>query len=869
MANQSDSFLCVVTHLIKLGEKQEEDTSQPLSTVRQSALLLLARLNPSLVLTMRSQCVDLCRMPGTAVLLALQDCQDQPGQSDLVPWLSGLLLGSDQTVKNWMSFWVRGAAKRKCPALSSLREEFCHQVRGILALSPGEALDGTTVRDSLGLLRLFTALRGIAGMKFTEEEIGLLLSLITKKPPPSKLGVRLAATGLCILISCNSLLSQPAQEKVVTAWVRWLVSWSEAPREMLLLAAIHFHAGQLSAVADLVCQTLGIKMTVRTNSMTVIKRIFTQEIFTENVVAQHAVRVPVTAELSSSITGTLPVHCIQQLLKSRVFSKHRVNIKPWVYRQLVASQAPLHPALPPLIESYTSSVLTVPHSRTNIESHNEPLTEAEIRAVFSAPQFRLDTVDGPVSSSGFAAQLCILYYILLYEDIRQQAASTGSTGSKLAQKHRSYSVQLLNDLPLKYLLGKAESLQGQFSGIYPALLRLASSQFPHLCLVSDWLVAEQTGLQLPVSLQARLPSPAELEAALRLAEICPGKLNLHLQQLLRVPARLAWQLAPSLVSGVRTVLGPGVARHSQELYRQVWTRLNTVYPRHLWLMTVNSLCQSPRISAEELAIDPLSVLRCDSRVFRTGPILHLLLYMLKACLAASRTRLARYCSDQLGQPGSNIQEGEREELRNSLVLTQESAAIQILLESCLAAPDETGESRLTDLQETQSAVCCHLHQAFIEDTSLTLAKLVHFQGYPLPLLRVTTAGVPSMFICLDTSPELLSQPTIEKQVFAVDLISHLTVMCAMPKSLSYARLALNSLLTLLGVLSARERLLLVEPTLPAIVRIARAFPPLMEDCIGLLAQAASMHRAQSDITGKISQTFDLIIRDTRARDRIF
>ena len=122
-------------------------------------------------------------------------------------------------------------------------------------------------------------------------------------------------------------------------------------------------------------------------------------------------------------------------------------------------------------------------------------------------------------------------------------------------------------------------------------------------------------------------------------------------------------------------------------------------------------------------------------------------------------------------------------------------------------------------------------QAFIEDTSLTLAKLVHFQGYPLPLLAVTTAGVPSMFICLDTSPELLSQPSIDKAVFAVDLISHLGVMCAMPKSLSYARLALNSLLTLLGVLSARERRLLVEPALPAIVRIARAFAPLMEDCV--------------------------------------
>ena len=60
----------------------------------------------------------------------------------------------------------------------------------------------------------------------------------------------------------------------------------------------------------------------------------------------------------------------------------------------------------------------------------------------------------------------------------------------------------------------------------------------------------------------------------------------------------------------------------------------------------------------------------------------------------------------------------------------------------------------------------------------------YFQGYPHPLLAVTTAGVPSMFICLDDSPELLSQPSIDKQVFAVDLISHLSVMWALPRYLS-------------------------------------------------------------------------------------
>ena len=51
---------------------------------------------------------------------------------------------------------------------------------GILSLSPGDSLDVTKVRESLGLLRLYTALRGIAGMKFTEEEIRLILGLITK-----------------------------------------------------------------------------------------------------------------------------------------------------------------------------------------------------------------------------------------------------------------------------------------------------------------------------------------------------------------------------------------------------------------------------------------------------------------------------------------------------------------------------------------------------------------------------------------------------------------------------------------------------------------------------------------------------------------
>ena len=74
----------------------------------------------------------------------------------------------------------------------------------------------------------------------------------------------------------------------------------------------------------------------------------------------------------------------------------------------------------------------------------------------------------------------------------------------------------------------------------------------------------------------------------------------------------------------------------------------------------------------------------------------------------------------------------------------------------------------------------------------------------------------------------------------MDLISHLSVVCAMPNSLSTARLAVNAVWTLLGVLPAREREQLLVPTLPALARMCRAFPPLIEDCIQLLAQAATM-----------------------------
>ena len=70
-----------------------------------------------------------------------------------------------------MSFWVRSGWKRRCPGLAGLRAELGRQVGELLTLCSGDTIPASLLRHSLALLRLYTALRGVAGLKFTEDEV--------------------------------------------------------------------------------------------------------------------------------------------------------------------------------------------------------------------------------------------------------------------------------------------------------------------------------------------------------------------------------------------------------------------------------------------------------------------------------------------------------------------------------------------------------------------------------------------------------------------------------------------------------------------------------------------------------------------------
>ncbi|GFO32797.1 integrator complex subunit 2 [Plakobranchus ocellatus] len=418
VANNPESFLEVCSSLVARGEKQEEDT---LGGRRRLTLLqMLCTMNPKAALSVRNFCIEYCNMPGFMVIVSTQLSEASKAESpslaehsssdsaevkatgsgvvsestenDTIPFFTSLLLGSDVGVRNWISAFIKAGQKRKPEAnpsmLGLLRKYLLEQ---LIALTPirGQIMEESTVVMASSILRLYCAFKGIATMKYSDEEMGCLLRLVISHPPPTRAGAHFISLGICTLIASPGLLRSIDEEQQVVNWFRWLMTSethfekhldkTNSPGEMLFLLALNFHNNQMQAITDLVCNTLGMKIAVKTSALVKIRQIFTMELFTEQVVAAHAVKLPVTPNLDANAIGYLPVHSILQLLKSRAFSKHRVSIKKWVYKQICSSCFPLHPLLPQLIESYVNSVIP---KTPKPEHTNERIQEDEALALF-------------------------------------------------------------------------------------------------------------------------------------------------------------------------------------------------------------------------------------------------------------------------------------------------------------------------------------------------------------------------------------------------------------------------------------------------------------------------------------------------------
>lgn len=860
---------------------------------------------------------------------------------DAIAFITGTLLGDNEGTKHWFAQYLKLAQQKRIDqshftVLSEFRSQLSVYIKLLFYDYLEEASSLTNRENKTGthkhlirataVLRLFCALRGIGALKLNTDESETLLRLVTCRPERNQTSVNFATTGVCTLLACSTMIGNQKEEKRAAEWLKWLIKGSNysdsqytshgkcSISELLLLIAIHFQNNQTSQIADLVCATLGMKLQIKA-SVLKCKSLFVQEVFNDQMVAEHAVNVPVTKNLSNNMKEFLPIHCIHQLLEGRSFSKHQVPIKDWIYEQLCESRKPIHHMLPKLIEAYVHSILV----STSVHGYcgtNQAIPEEDIARIFKVQLYAKNHVgendsanssinsqmNNSTTSQGNekkvrdveVAQVLFLYYLLLYEEVRLRKNPELNSHAKSEQV--KYSAEFMMEIPIYYLVQLVRENQDSLGLILPDLLKLVTIQYPQLCSIQHWLNFDNYepvtshNLQVgPVETELDDRVKAKMKSMLGLKKSTPLKtkstpkeslddrLSRDFSLINTEPLRLAKTLAhinsfprDEIWPFVRTFINnwPRVLDLDQksdenkkliQVSTKLWWKFNTVFPRKLWVMTVNSFrkpqertCSSVEVNSiehswDELVLDPLIVLRCDIRIFRCAPVLQVVLHVLDAFLAASKRCLQDHINEQ---PGRAADRRNLEELRATLVLAQTSAAIQILLESCMPTDEEQAiinkrdsEDNHLDEDETikyemfessVSCICEHLHQVFIAD--INLAKLVHFQTYPSDLLATTSDKIPSMHICLDFIPELLGQPDLSKQVFVIELTSHLCEKYAITKSLNVAKLCFNVAHTLLQLLPSTRRASFFIPVLPALLKICKVFPILREDAEIILNQ---------------------------------
>lgn len=94
-----------------------------------------------------------------------------------------------------------------------------------------------------------------------------------------------------------------------------------------------------------------------------------------------------------------------------VFDKFEIP-QDWIYQQMLHCSTPLHPLIPPLLETFVHSSV-VPTEVGSKYHRNQALTEQEILSVFGSSK---PTDSRAGKGNNLTSQLLMLYYLLLYED---------------------------------------------------------------------------------------------------------------------------------------------------------------------------------------------------------------------------------------------------------------------------------------------------------------------------------------------------------------------------------------------------------------------------------------------------------------------
>jgi len=142
---------------------------------------------------------------------------------------------------------------------------------------------------------------------------------------------------------------------------------------------------------------------------------------------------------------------------------------------------------------------------------------------------------------------------------------------------------------------QAQKNQQQYKPVFSSLLRLLITHFPHLSLVDDWMDENNQMMQSARTSTKQITQLMVVDAFEHL-KICPSKTIKLLRFMLTKNPSDIWPLGFTLISYLKLILDDTVPRLSQEFHKQILIKLNTILPRHLWVMTINALMPDDTIT---------------------------------------------------------------------------------------------------------------------------------------------------------------------------------------------------------------------------------------------------------------------------------
>ncbi|KAI8907005.1 integrator complex subunit 2-domain-containing protein [Powellomyces hirtus] len=779
------------------------DNRSTILDVASETILELCKAAPHHAFNVRAALTERELLPHVSLRLTLDYCQDE------MTYLNSTFTGSQRPYMHRKNYLL-------LPLLARVKQNVFISLSSLQMLSESEIC----IR-----LRILCGLTGILGVTYSEEEIQLYLQLFK-----ADCSDRQTQLYLCLLILCGDQCVRRSSA-ALTETLRQV--FNSRHSEVSLMVLVFFHTAQLIEVEKVTRKTLGMPVVVPRESLHHLRTILTQKLFSESELAKRALVLRTSLQSASEFFS---ISVVYHLLHAEIFDKNHIDVRDWVHHQIQTATLPLHPLLPGILEMYVKSV--------GKASTTSRISDRDVVSLFRdmstiAPSHVLAFYYILLYHGMIAEQKVVKASMLPPATTPSSADPNGGAVNGLWPAPSPLNEYGIPALPTKRILLHAET-DGDHQSyrlLYPKIAGLVAEQEPQILDIAGLVGQEEEEPLRQMHFQARKL------AALRFLELFPDRLQGDEKRAVDVdiattltPAMLQpiWDraaadpvsavkalkilqtfapesLAPFLSPTIKTLFPVilSTQQHSTTSehplathFYNTWTKFYTYFPQttcsetvaavrrrrqptrngnananksNLVLAAAESRAHSngPAAGAnndDDLITDPLLIFHCDTRLWTSDVGVSIALQILTFYMTASRHLFTTAFRTAPKNPPSLLTDAHVD----TLLKGQDATIVQMLLETCINSPSD----------RVRRPVMQFVHQLFIQDA--TYIRLVHLQTYDERLIPAMVDLLPSMHVCFDYVPELITAPGIDRQVFGLRLMAHLGEKYPIEKSLTLA-----------------------------------------------------------------------------------